>query len=197
MVQMLNEKPKLQQLTVKPFTIGGYEIRPCEYGAYCVLTKEEKEMKETNLQHYKEELKAIFNEHYEEPSKIIREIEALIGVEIKGYGFQSCTDAILIWMAQPYKKSILDDVEKEYLSAVIKPFRSRVKYIVKTYGVSEARQFIRIIMCDGEYSNLPFFKGGTMYKDMKVDKQYTLQELGLWNRLSAQWEVSIWEMKKS
>lgn len=90
-----------------------------------------------------------------------------------------CKEHILKWLLSEYKGQVLDDVENEYLSAVIKPFRNRVKYIVKTYGVSEARQFIRIIMCDGEYSNLPFFKGGTMYKGMKVDKQYTLQELGL------------------
>ena len=77
------------------------------------------------------------------------------------------------------KRLLLNDAEKEYLSAVIKPFRNRVKYIVKTYAVSEARQFIKIIMCDGGYSNLPFFKEGTMYNGMKVDKQYTLQELGL------------------
>lgn len=178
MVQMLNEKPKLQQLTIKPLKIGGWEIRPCENGAYCVLTKEEKEMKETNLQHYKEELKAIFNEHYEEPSKIIREIEALIGVEIKGYGFQSCTDAILIWMAQPYKKSILDDVEKEYLSAVIKPFRSRVKYI-KIAEVGGTKRFVHIKLCDNDSMNFPDFKVNTMYKGMKLEREYTLEELGL------------------
>lgn len=74
MVQMLNGKPKLQQLTIKPFKIGGWEIRPCENGAYCAWVKEEKEMKETNLQHYKEELKKMFNENYKEPGNIIFEI---------------------------------------------------------------------------------------------------------------------------
>ena len=95
------------------------------------------------------------------------------------YNCKDCKKNIMNWLLEEYKEPILDDVEKEYLSAVIKPFRNRVKYIVKTYGVSEARQFIRIIMRDCEYSNLPFFKGGTMYNGMKVDKQYTLQELGL------------------
>ena len=90
-----------------------------------------------------------------------------------------CKKNVMKWLLSEYKEPILDEVEKKYLSEVIKPFRNRVKYIVKTYGVSEARQFIRIIMHDGEYSNLPFFKGSTMYNGMKVDKQYTLQELGL------------------
>ena len=178
MVQMLNEKPKLQQLTIKPFKIGGWEIRSCEYGAYCAWVKEEKEMKETNLQHYKEELKAIFNEHYEEPSKIIREIEAIIGVEIKGYGFQSCTDAILIWMAQPYKEPILDKVERKYLSDVIRPFRKEVDTISKFHTVN-TMQYIYFQMKDKNGWTLPLFKKGTMYKGMVQGKHYTLDELGL------------------
>lgn len=148
---------------------------------YIPEEKKEKEMKETNLQHYKEELKTIFNEYYKEPSKIIREIEALIGVEIKGYCFQSCTDAILIWMAQPYKKPILDEVEKKYLSAVIKPFRKKVKHIVKInlFGSPE-EQFIRIVIGNLDFINLPNFNKNTgMYRGMEVDKLYSLEELGL------------------
>ena len=83
------------------------------------------------------------------------------------------------WLCEEYKEPILDDVEREYLSAVIKPFRNKVKYIAKLNGFSEARQFIRIIMCDCDCANLPFFKGGTMYKGMEADKLYSLEELGL------------------
>ena len=83
------------------------------------------------------------------------------------------------WLCEEYKEPILDDVEREYLSAVIKPFRKKVKHIVKLNGFSEERQFIRIIMCDGECARLPFFKGGTMYKGMEADKLYSLEELGL------------------
>ena len=100
-----------------------------------------------------------------------------------GECFENCKECkkyAMKWLLEEAEKQLLlNDAEKEYLSAVIKPFRNRVKYIVKTYAVSEARQFIKIIMCDGGYSNLPFFKEGTMYNGMKVDKQYTLQELGL------------------
>ena len=175
---MLNGKPKLQQLTIKPFKIGGWEMRPCEYGAYCAWVKEEKDMKETNLQHYKEELKKMFNEYYEEPSKIIREIEALIGAEIKGYGFQSCTDAILIWMAQPYKEQILDNVERKYLSEVIKPFRKEVATISK-FNAFDGSQYIYIEMKDRRGSNLPTFPKGTMYKGMIDGMHYSLKELRL------------------
>lgn len=183
MVQMLNGKPKLQQLTIKPFKIGGWEIRSCEYGAYCAWMKEEKEMKETNLQHYKEELKKIFNEYYKEPSEIIREINARIGVEIKGYGFQSCTDAILNWMAQPYKKPILDEVERKYLSDVIRPFRKEVTDIIKLSFCGSEEHYISIRLRDEsgfrDYVNLPNFKSNTMYKGMEINKEYTLKELGL------------------
>lgn len=79
-------------------------------------------------------------------------------------------------------KPILDDKEKEYLSAVIKPFRKYVKYIYKyDYKVNE-----RITICYREYVgnvimgfSLPSFEKGTMYKGMKTNKQYTLEELGL------------------
>lgn len=138
----------------------------------------EKDMKETNLQHYKEELKAIFNEYYKEPSEIIREINALIGVEIKGYGFQSCTDAILIWMAQPYKEQILDEVERKYLSDVIRPFRNKVDTVSK-FHTANTMQYIYFQMKDKNGWTLPLFKKGTMYKGMVQGKHYTLDELGL------------------
>lgn len=97
----------------------------------------------------------------------------------KGFNCEGCGERVLKWLLEEAKEPVLDDVEKEYLSAVIKPFRNRVKYIVKTFGVSEARQFIRIIMHDGGYSNLPFFKGSTMYNGMELDTKYSLEELGL------------------
>ena len=81
------------------------------------------------------------------------------------------------------KKPILDDIEKEYLSGIIKPFRNRVKYITKFRGVFD-NEFIEIgHVMDNEaelyYIELPLFKKGTMYKGMEVGKKYTLEELGL------------------
>lgn len=135
-------------------------------------------MTKTNLEHYKKELKDIFDEYYNEPSKIIREIKALMGVEIKGYGFQSCTDAILDWMAQPYKEPILDKVEREYLKAVIRPFRKEVATISK-FNAFDGSQYIYIEMKDRRGSNLPTFPKGTMYKGMIEGMHYSLKELGL------------------
>lgn len=82
------------------------------------------------------------------------------------------------WLEQEYKPSILDDVEKAYLSAVIKPFRKDVECIVK-YMFSEEKEFLAISLHNGEEMILPNFIRRTMYKGMKLRKAYTLKELGL------------------
>ena len=78
------------------------------------------------------------------------------------------------------EKEILDEKEKEYLSAVIKPFRDRVEYIKKVGGSWE---FIEITINDKYFYfdciSLPYFKKGTMYKGMELNKKYTLKELYL------------------
>lgn len=74
------------------------------------------------------------------------------------------------------EKEILDEKEKEYLSAVIRPFRDRVKYIKK---ISSDREYINVLLEDGDRLTFPYFEKGTMYKGMEADKKYTLKELGL------------------
>lgn len=82
------------------------------------------------------------------------------------------------WLKQPYEESkeILDKQEKEYLSAVIKPFRDRVNYIIKMSGGSG--EYIGIYITD-DVAFLPHFKKKSMYKGMELDRKYTLEELGL------------------
>lgn len=82
------------------------------------------------------------------------------------------------WLEQEYKPPILDDVEKAYLSAVIKPFRNEVECIAK-YMFSEEKEFLAICLHNGEEITLPIFIRRTMYKGMKSCKEYTLEELGL------------------
>lgn len=76
------------------------------------------------------------------------------------------------------RETILDDVEKRYLSAVIRPFRNKVKYIYKTSFTSD-KEYICIELDNDENFIFPNFKANTMYKGMKVDRRYTLKELGL------------------
>ena len=75
-------------------------------------------------------------------------------------------------------KPILDDIEKEYLSNVIKPFRDRVEYIIKNSAYSPI-EWITIKYKDGGATNLPLFEKGTMYQGMEVNKKYSLEDLGL------------------
>lgn len=79
------------------------------------------------------------------------------------------------------KREILDEVEKEYLRAVIKPFREKIKYICKTESFPNDIQSIMIVFKDTKYGHMcfPDFKIGTMYKRMTAHKEYTIEELGL------------------
>lgn len=76
------------------------------------------------------------------------------------------------------KEEILDKVERKYLSGVIRPFRNEVKYIIKERCFNND-EYITIELNDGEQIDFPSFSSNTMYKGMKVDKNYTLDELGL------------------
>lgn len=86
---------------------------------------------------------------------------------------------------------ILDKKEKEYLSAVIKPFRERVISITKhSYNkdlcfisiVIEPKKEIKHMLFEGEMEEifLPLFKKNSlMYQGMELEKKYTLEELDL------------------
>lgn len=90
-------------------------------------------------------------------------------------------------------KEILNDVEKEYLNAVIKPFKNRIVcvkkesvsvYVKKDNTINECfyiRIFMRNDFGDTRYSLLDFppFLRGQMYNGMDIDKEYTLNQLGL------------------
>lgn len=74
---------------------------------------------------------------------------------------------------------ILDNVEKRYLSAVIRPFRKRVDSIMKIsdpLGYEKEYIFIKL---DEDSFSLPYFKTGTMYQGMELERAFTLEELGL------------------
>lgn len=79
-------------------------------------------------------------------------------------------------------KDILSDKEREYLSAVIKPFRDKVESIYKEINTypNEGEEYI-VILLKNEYNDivLPNLDESTMYAGMEKDKKYTLKELGL------------------
>lgn len=93
-----------------------------------------------------------------------------------------CKKHAMQWLLSEYKEPILNKAEREYLSAVIKPFRDEVKFInLPSYDCPNLTYTcIRMYdNCGNKIVRLPIFKRGTMYKGMKLDKNYTLEELGL------------------
>ena len=79
-------------------------------------------------------------------------------------------------------KPRLTEKEKEYLSAVIKPFKDKVISIIKQQGFKDSKnlsvEFI-IIYVDDERIILPSYGAGKMYKGMKLMEKYTVEDLGL------------------
>lgn len=80
---------------------------------------------------------------------------------------------------------ILDDAEKRYLKGVIRPFRGRAVFVKKIYHIGYTVGYEQIIIRVKSIATLiadiplPFFKKGEMYKGMKLNREYTLEELGL------------------
>lgn len=69
--------------------------------------------------------------------------------------------------------------EREYLSNIIKPFRSRVTDIEKCNSFVRTIEYISIHIEDETPINLPEFEKNTLYKNMETHVHYTLEELGL------------------
>lgn len=77
------------------------------------------------------------------------------------------------------KEEILDEVEKRYLTEVIRPFRKRIQFIQKKKEITEINPYIRIVCEDNNKLVFPYITDNSMYKGMEVNKKYTLKELGL------------------
>ena len=90
-----------------------------------------------------------------------------------------CSQELKQWLESEYQPQILDNTEKEYLSNVIEPFKEKVKYIRKSYMYSCKKIYICIELRSGNRTILPYFENENMYKGMKAEKGYTLEELGL------------------
>lgn len=136
-------------------------------------------MTKTNLEQYKRELGEIFYKECDNQAEMFEKIKTKCDSNIRSRHGQTYVDDILDWMAQPYKEQILDDAEKAYLSAVIRPFRNKIDTISKFQTWDGSSQYIYISMKDNHIATLPVFPKGTMYKGMEGGKHYSLKELGL------------------
>lgn len=101
----------------------------------------------------------------------------------EGFNCTGCRERFIKWLLEEAKEPVLDDVEKEYLSAAIKPFRKIIVNVSK-HRLNNDLEYIAIrvkSLKEDEEENMcfPAFKIGTMYKGMEVNKEYSLEELGL------------------
>lgn len=82
--------------------------------------------------------------------------------------------------AEDGEKGILNEAEKEYLKAVIKPFKDKIERICKLQLILDNKEYLIIYLKNSDDNmTFPAFKEGTMYKKMKRNVEYTLKELGL------------------
>ena len=89
------------------------------------------------------------------------------------------------WEIYEEPKLILDTEEKAYLEAVLRPFKNRILCIHKSSLDDYEYLWIGVkstVFKGLEIFTLPSFKPDTMYKGMEVNKEYTLKELGLFDR---------------
>ena len=97
----------------------------------------------------------------------------------EGFKCTGCRERFLKWLLEEAKEPVLDDVEKEYLSAVIKPFRKKISSIRKIKDPRKGKNYIKIEFCDGDLMHFPNLSNDAMYKGMEVNKEYSLEELDL------------------
>ena len=133
----------------------------------------------TNLEFYKEEIEETIKVSncnlYDVMLELYLKLNNLTRISSSGIG-------VLNWLCEEHQ--ILAKEEKEYLSNVIEPFRNKIINISKycENPVKDAEYIeIRYASIHGNIRQvtLPEFDVGTMFKGMKLNKLYTLAELGL------------------
>lgn len=80
--------------------------------------------------------------------------------------------ALIEWLCEEYQEPILDEEEREYLSAFVKPFRNVIGC------VNKQKDGVHFCTIEGDFI-FPYFLNGMMFKDMEENKDYSLEELGL------------------
>lgn len=77
------------------------------------------------------------------------------------------------------KKWLLDDGEREYLRAVLRPFKKDIECVVKYASIGYLYEYLVVKMKRKCSWCFPMFPIGTMYQGMEESKEYTLKDLGL------------------
>ena len=82
-----------------------------------------------------------------------------------------------------YNPQVLDDVEREYLKTVLKPFHEKVKYVEKVpahvFDEDNQEEYVFVAFYGRDLFAFPNFDAGSMYTGMELNKEYKLDELGI------------------
>lgn len=93
------------------------------------------------------------------------------------------TRAFMNWLDEEYKEHVLTHEEKRYLKNFIRPFKGQVRSIEKLPTFDDyARLYIgvtSIIESESDDFRLPAFRKSDAYLGMKFYRDYTIEELGL------------------
>lgn len=80
------------------------------------------------------------------------------------------------------KEFLLDCIDRKYFNNFLRPFRDKIQYIRKMQSLDSDYEYIKIFYFkDSQPSSiyLPYFKTGTMFKKLELNKQYDLNDLDL------------------
>lgn len=87
------------------------------------------------------------------------------------------------FLSLPVEEEKLDNVEKRYIKDFIRPFRDDIRYIKKiSIYTLQPKEQIKVVYYKNGITGeilLPPFPKNSMYKGMKLNKEYTLEELGI------------------
>jgi hypothetical protein len=78
-----------------------------------------------------------------------------------------------------YETPILDEIEKKYLTNVLRPFKDKINFIYKS---KTGLGYYIMVDFDTFSFDFPYFEENTMYQGMELDVAYTLEELGLFQK---------------
>ena len=92
-----------------------------------------------------------------------------------------CKKNVMDWLLEEYSEPLLNDAEREYLSAIIKPFRGKheIHITKKVSDILAIKNAYISVKVGSDRINFPFFNKDKMYEGMKKNKEYTLKELDL------------------
>ena len=99
-------------------------------------------------------------------------------LELTTYSF----DEVDFSVKKTNKKFLLDCIDRKYFNNFLRPFKDNIQYIYKMQSLDSDYEYIKInYFYDNHtsYIYLPYFKTGTMFKKLELDKQYNLNDLDL------------------